>query len=501
MRLTACLSALLVNVSLPVLAQNAIPADAKPTCAVTAQEFRGWRAGGDASNPVFSPPNSFQGPFDSDCAFYKWGAQMFLWLTSSADGAYVFDSPGFFDVVHTGAGSEKIATVEVFPNVPDVPNIFALRSVKPDARGGSGQAGGGGVLLSQNGALTYYGMHVNDAYVAFLEATLTAPKDFNFTDDVNAQDHLFPTTPEQIEGVVAAGLESGVIGRRPEIAALAGTLELKTSWVDASTVSNPDDFVRITAMVPNFKRVPGNDTLWPADKTQMIELAMVGMHIAGPVVGHPELVWTSYEHLGNGPIGPYLYTNADGDTVTRPYDSAGRWTFAENGAPWPKKIVENAKLNADGAIEAVKGKTISPLNAVQINPWGNAPATEANLSKITKAEIDSNTDLVSLNASLLDLLSGDANARDNYYQLGAVWTTGTLPTYQDYDVERGGLNLANSTMETFHQFGAQDPEGSFIPRNCFDCHGVSGAAGPPEYNAGTSVSHIFQGMSAYTAAR
>ena len=64
-------------------------------------------------------------------------------------------------------------------------------------------------------------------------------------------------------------------------------------------------------------------------------------------------------------------------------------------------------------------------------------------------------------------------------------------------MELGGLNLANSTMETFHQFGAQASEGGFIPRNCFDCHSVSGSDRYSQNNPGVSISHIFQGMQTY----
>ena len=493
MRLLPTLAALLATTALPAFAQSFLPLDAKPTCAVTLEEFEGW-IDLESDDLVILPPESFIGSFDSECAFYKWGAQMFLWLTSPADAGYIFDSTGFFDVAHDAPGSEKIAVVEVRPNGPDLPNIFGLRGDKPDFRGAAGQAGGGGVLLSQAGSLTYYGMHVNDAYVAFSNAFQADPALLNFTDNTNSQEFQFPSTLEDIERVVEVGLKTGVIADDIEAAATAlaaGTLELKTSWVDAETV-DAAEHILIQAQVPGFERE--GDTLWPAAPEEFRDLAMVGMHIAGPVVGRPELVWISYEHLGNTPMGDYFYTTERDETALVRYDSAGSWIFTEDDAGWPGVMAPNGKITSDGDIGLDNGAAIEPQNIVQANPWG--------LGAGSLDDLTNNTDLISLNASLIELLAAmddPGNPRGNYYQLGGIWSDGTLPMYQQYDVQRGGLNLANSTMESFHQFDMQLAEdNNFHPRNCFDCHNVSGPKGDPENNLGVSVSHIFQGMAPFT---
>ncbi|MDG1470410.1 MAG: hypothetical protein P8Q26_02430 [Ascidiaceihabitans sp.] len=484
---SSCLAALLFTGAKPASSQNTIPADAGATCAVSQSEFEGWHAGGTNANPVFAAPDGFGAQFTEPCQFFKWGAQTFLWLTSSAQEDYVFDQSGFFDVVHDDQGTEKIAKVKVTPNGQGHPNIFALRGVKSDIRGGSGQAGGGGALVSQKGSLTYYGMHVNDAYVAFRHGMSEDPEAFNFTDAKNTQEFQFPSTAEAITQIVKYGRASGIIDGDGSVAQLAGTLEVKTSWVKADTVDR-DAFVIVTAQVPKFDT--SLDTVWAADGTESIELAMVGMHIAAPVTGHPELAWITYEHLSNTPIGAYLYTDTSGAAATYDYNSDGTWTFAKSGASGQGNMVPNASVNAAGDIQAAEGKTVSAQDIVLFNPWGLAPMTANDLAN--------NTDLVSLNASLIALLGADENACDKYFQVGGIWTDGTLPKYQDYDIEVGGLDLANSTMESFHQFGAQKPA-DFTPRNCFDCHSVSGDnASAPEHNLGVSVSHIFQGMKPYT---
>ena len=412
MRYTACFAALLASTAFPVLAQNIIPEDAKPTCAIDQKTFESWLdKESPNSNRVFLPPDGFSEPFESECAFYQWGAQMFLWLTSPAENTYVFDSTGFFDVVHDAAGTEKVAMVEVLPNGGDNKNQFVLRAVKPDSRGGAEQAGGGGVLLNQRGSLTYYGMHVNDAYVAFRNGFTEEGDAFNFHQGDDAPDQQFPSSADDMDQVVRYGLETGIILDDGANARSAGTLEMKTSWVESASV-DPADFLTISATVPRFEPDGANELLWIANGVQDVELALVGMHIAAPVVGHPELVWISYEHLANSPLGSYLYFGDEGGVYGHEFDSSGEWTYANSDVEWPDKIEPNASLNADGNIEAAEGKEIEPQNVVMFNPWGLAAGSDSNLT--------SNTDLVSLNSSLIQLLGDDPSSRNSYYQIGGV---------------------------------------------------------------------------------
>ena len=82
-------------------AQN-LPADAKPTCAVSAATFATWfQSGTPAANGVVNPANGINFPNSPNCSFYQWAAQMFLWLTSPAPSIYGggdhADSASFFE--------------------------------------------------------------------------------------------------------------------------------------------------------------------------------------------------------------------------------------------------------------------------------------------------------------------------------------------------------------------------------------------------------------------
>ncbi|MEI8021711.1 MAG: hypothetical protein WCH39_26110 [Schlesneria sp.] len=64
-------------------AQNPVPPDAQQTCPLTKQEFDTWFASGAVTlNGVVKPANSLTFTANSNCSFYKWSEQMFLWLTA-----------------------------------------------------------------------------------------------------------------------------------------------------------------------------------------------------------------------------------------------------------------------------------------------------------------------------------------------------------------------------------------------------------------------------------
>lgn len=84
-----------------------IPSDPQqnPACVVSQQTFAGWFASGTPTvNGVVNPANSIAFQPSSNCAFYVWSEQMFMWLTSPAPSSYggsgpVFNSNAFYQVV------------------------------------------------------------------------------------------------------------------------------------------------------------------------------------------------------------------------------------------------------------------------------------------------------------------------------------------------------------------------------------------------------------------
>ncbi len=504
-----------------------LPTDVKMTCPA---DISSWFPGGVSANGWVDPANSLDPVFadfknNSRCDFYKWGAQMFLWLTSGASTKHVFNrSPGFYNV-SLEANSQR----NFLPG--DGTMLLTVRKGKTDQEIELGQAGGGDVLLSQEDSLVYYGLHANDIFALY--TTGQKKKAFNNAlgwvspaedvaclkqyqscasevkgfckEQLNMCTHNnFPSTLGQMRIVQKFAtdygyqLEATQLDKKPYTSPMA--IELKTSWVDASSwsASKKGNYVVTEAVVPVFNRTPAKGP-WTVKENKTKTLAMVGMHVVGTVNGHPEMIWSTFEHVNNAPDNSYQYTSTKQPTPkTQPYNSAGSWTFLPSGAAKPTAITANAKSINDAkgtktsCIISVPPVTpqnpqttctpvastnpdIAPIDVMRVDPWGNQHGENSD------ANIANNTDLASINVSVLSQLKA-GDIRGNYIQTGGIWTAkGEIPPNGTDSSLRGSLSLANSTLETFYQFKHKD---SFNPGNCFGCHGSS-------ETAATSVSHIF----------
>jgi len=113
-----------------------IPSDPmqNPDCVVSQSDFAGWFASGTPTvNGVVKPANSIQFQPSSNCAFYKWSEQMFMWLTSPAPSSYggsgpVFNSNAFYQVVSASNGS-----LVFLPNPSNSTLKFGLRAAQAGA--------------------------------------------------------------------------------------------------------------------------------------------------------------------------------------------------------------------------------------------------------------------------------------------------------------------------------------------------------------------------------
>ena len=377
-------------------------------------------------------------------------------------------------------------------------NNFKLRAVKTikaaqpgDPVDSTGQAGGGGVLLTRNGSLVYYGINVNDVFGYYTTGAKQTPNAFANTPIEND----FPTTQPDLTLVQDyARTKTG----NPSFTfqdGIALSMEIKTAWVDANTVQDRSKHVIINAMVPAYNlRTPA---LWVQTGSENKDLALVGMHVVGTVNGHPEMVWATFEHVDNAPDKAYSYNNAAGGITQVPFSSVGQWTFTRSGAPDTNIINEyqktgsatlpGTKVTVNGIVgQPVNGVTkIRPVDVVRINPWGDLP--DGVTGGGTAALIANATDLISLNSSVNTRLLAVGDVRGNYFQSGSIWSAkGQIPTSGTDPVLRGSLNSSNTTMETYHQFTSA-PGGSTTP-NCFGCHSVP--AGTP----GNQTSHLFPTM-------
>lgn len=307
-----------------------------------------------------------------------------------------------------------------------------------------------GVLLSQNGALIYYITAVNDvfAYHRSMQGAGVIPFNTGLA---------FPMTAADVAPVVAFAAGKGHAIKDPTALAI----ETKSSWMDASAVANPADYVQVSAVVPTFDK--SNPNSWVPNGQATLKLVMLGLHVVGSTNGHGEMVWGTFEHLGNAPNATYAYNSTSGlKTVAQ--NTSGSWLFTPNGSAGPFNTTSNSWTGS-----AITGSPVSAAAVLRAKPWGsNDGGNPANAAGL-------NTQVISANASVISQLD-PADVRRNYFQLGTTWTIGGAAPNGGNEV--GTNHLANATMETFAQ-GATPSDPS---ANCFSCHTTNKV----------SVSHVYR---------
>ena len=469
-------TAMMMGVSGAAHASNMLPPDAANACPISKTTIAGWFASGAiTANGVVSPADSTAFPTNNtNCDFYAWSAQMFLWLTSPVQLAtenntlastFVFDGAGFYDVSPANAAGQRI----FLPNTSALDN-FAIRINKTDDSlptriGETGQAGGGGVLISQAGSLVYYGIHANNVYAEFL----TGQKAGKIAQD------QFPTTAADLKEIDDYATKKLADGD-------ALTIELKTSWIDAATLTDPENYIQVQAAVPKYDRT--SPSQWTLAGNELKTLALVGMHVVGSVQGHPEMIWATFEHQNNSPNGTYYYDR--NGAVKVPFDPASTgYSFYNSTATAASYNQENAHVNGSGNIVSTNGLPIGPTAVVRTNPWGNAGDDAASAEE--------NTNIISTNNNVISALAA-GDIRANYVQAGAVWTKGgVIPQMSELDPngtvtitnpkEVGSVRLSNSTMETYFQ-GAGNG-------SCFLCHDGGSKPAPDASFGEDNLSHIY----------
>ncbi len=311
-----------------------------------------------------------------------------------------------------------------------------------------GQADGR-VLMARNGSLVYYAIAVNNVFALYrtMQGSSVPPGT------------RFPVTQSDLDAITNF---AALNGQPPVIDSEALAMEIKTSWIEASSLADPSQFIQMTATVPTYDK--SNPADWVQNGTKTTMLAMVGMHVVGstgslnpgnPNQGHPEMLWATFEHLSNGPPAAYNYTRTSGGTGAVPQNTVGDWLFTSNGSPGPFNQPHIA-LGAPSHIVAVSPFPISPSDSLRVMPWG-----------LNGANSVGNAEVISINNTVRGLLiPGDV--RRNYIHIGTTWTIfGSSPSSTN---QVGTNKLSNMTMETYTQ-----------GTNCFSCHGTNT----------TAVSHVF----------
>ena len=390
-----------------------------------------------------APPEGKGSPFDTtsttNCIFQQWTWQKFLWLTKQPTDT---SNPLFIDSLNQVTSEMQAVPAQAGASV-------VLQSFK--------QAGPDGILqttpaYSASGTTrdtVFYAIYVNDimqnAAIAFADSLI-----------------------------------NGTLPRTNTSTFPIGSLELKTSWVPTSSLPSgaSSDYYTTTGAI-----------LQQNGSYKQTEVALLGMHVVGVVINHPEFIWGTFEHKGIAPLFDW-----DSQTVS---SSTDMLLFAQGLASDINGIRWNS--GADSPYTADQAFMLYEYGTPRLND-----STFMKTSQTNAAQNFNNID--SLNVCVAAAISGPWN---NYFQNGALWIdtddltpqqqadtlvylAGNLKKSEPGDITRGSVNAANLTMETYtqtFQHTAGDIAASNLV-NCFTCHNAQAATDTvsPIY-----ISHLFDG--------
>jgi hypothetical protein len=345
----------------------------------------------------------------------------------------------------------RIATAQMF--------LLGNRAIFLDLLGNAidteeGQAITDAALMSQNHSLVYFASMVNDVYTYFLTGNKNGAFAPAFT--------TFPTTAAHLTQIVNFASTKSVTFPDPNALAI----EVKSAWVEASTLPNAGDYITMNATVPTYDT--SNPAAWVPNGTKNVQLALISIHVVGSALAHPEMIWATFEHFGSTPDATYSYTSTTGPKTVN-QTTAGTWLFSASNSTGQFNCEHMHVDLATGNIVAVAPPgnctppvpgTVSPSDTLRKNPWG-----------IAGSNAFSNTQIISIHNTTQ--VPG-TDVRNQYFMTGATWTPFGAPPTGGNGV---GTNiLANSALETYTQ-----------DVNCFGCH-LGNMLGDP---AGTGLSHIY----------
>ncbi|NHM01847.1 hypothetical protein [Flavobacterium difficile] len=454
-----------------VVENGKLPQNVKPLCDLSDKDFATWFKTGEVTeNGEVTPANSVDFKHENNCDFYKWSERMFLWMTSKSNigDDVVFESPEFYTVSPKTDGHRDLIQNKPGQLLRAMANVDKTGKIVSE----EGQATDD-VLMDANGNLVYYISMVNDVYAEFLNAV----------NQKKMSGNKFPTTKAEKDSIFTFAQQNGVVLKNPNALAI----EIKTSWVDATSLKNVNEFVTIDATVPVYKKK--SNKLWVINGERKIKLALVGMHIVGSTSGHPEMIWATFEHQRNAPNQAYQFVNKDGITETVLADGEKDWLLNNE----PRGINNQSHMTFSGdSIVAKELCEISPSNTLRTKPWGSAVDVTPNAEDASPAA--ANSEIIAINNAVISKLKGK-DVRKNYIFIGATWTAnGAGPNGYSYNstvdslkvagVAIGTSQLANSTMETYAQNGDQyNTYGT-----CFSCHSNNKGLKPGD------LSHVFNAL-------
>lgn len=388
------------------------------------------------------PPN--EGPTSAfannatvtNCDFHQWSWQKFLWLTNDVNGLPLF----MRKLIQVTAEGKKINTNEVIV-LRDTAQASSKLDILKTPKYKSGVP---------KPTTVYYSIFMDN----LMYSTMLKYGPLAKNDPAKIKDITFPV----------------------------GSLELKTSWIDASALKDPSSYFITEGTINGLRK----------------RVALLGMHVVGVVQNHPEFVWATFEHENLAPA--YDWSKATPTTDAPVTSTVDYPFFNKSSTATVKNITTQNGIYTD----------IFSLYKYGV-PVEKVMKGSHNVQVYMKTSQDGSqnfNNIRTINQSVKTQLKGIWN---NYFYNGSLWinTEGydttqaqaallntladTLSDSNPGKLTRGSVAAYNITMETYVQAG-------FSPTainktsvndlvNCFFCHNTS----HKEVVSPLNISHVFTG--------
>ncbi|MEY2495235.1 MAG: hypothetical protein QOJ45_1727 [Verrucomicrobiota bacterium] len=406
-----------------VSTQNVLTQTPTPSISPGRCPLPGWAEGlvkyTDPATPFPTKDTQNSTPPGVDCIFHQWSWEAFVWATAFIECPGVATKqPRFLCLPNLdGLNNPTLAKSGPKPLVLK-PRTLKRRGAQQDPNFGFQQAGSQGVIIDQTGQAVWYSVHANETYFQF------AQKYYG----VAAFQKASATMPFPV-----------------------GAAVFKASWQIVPEGQTPPGVFTTSATVPMLINNPSGSGIMvdPSGKTRSVTVALVGLHVVGVTVNHPEFLWGTFEQIQNAPD----LTQPNGPV------NPNNFTFYKGGTA-------AADCNQQ-ATESVSNPTTQTL----------APITNLYRQFATGGESTLGTqEITSINSQSQGAVKAFPNnpaeaVWSNYKLIGTVWTKPNtlVPGDGNMDTEAvGSVSLANATLETYVQGAGQ---------NCFLCHNTSAFAG------------------------
>jgi hypothetical protein len=376
----------------------------------------------------------------SNCNFHQWSWQKFLWLTNEVNGQPLFMN----SLIQVNSAGQKLDQTKGIV-LTDTAQASSPTDILKTPNYPSGVP---------PSTTVYYSIFMDK----LLYETMIKYAPIAKSDPSKVKDITFPV----------------------------GSLELKTSWINASVLKDTTSYFITKGEINGVKT----------------RVALLGMHVVGVVENHPEFVWATFEHENLAPA--YDWSKAT-PTSDAPVTSTVDYPFFNKSTTATIKNITSGNGVYTDVFSVYKygvplEKEMKGSFNVQLYMETSQNGSE-NFNNIR-----------TINESVKKQLKGVWN---NYFYNGSIWidTEGyegnqaqaalldslsySLSNSEPKKLTRGSVAASNITMETYVQVGFKNPttiHGTTVSdlANCFSCHSAYFS-----YNKSVSPLYISHGFKGY----